>query len=141
MIGPPSISFTIAGPMIGNAAGDRCADAQSPVCVLIEAQHLSAERHAKRHEQQKNADDPGEFARKLVSAEKKDLHHVDEDNGDHEVGAPSVQRADEPAESDVVIEGLQAAPRFAGGGHVNQREQNAGDDLQQKTVSAALPNT
>src|SRR5262245_7690609 len=60
-----------------NAAGDRCSDPQSPIGVLIETEHLSAEGHAQRHQQQKNTDDPGEFPWKFVSPEKEDLHHVD----------------------------------------------------------------
>ena len=33
----------------GHAADDGCADAQAPVCVLIEAQNLAGEGHAERH--------------------------------------------------------------------------------------------
>ena len=38
-----------------NAAGDRRADAESPVRVLIEAQDLPGKRHAQRHEEQEDA--------------------------------------------------------------------------------------
>ena len=37
----------------GNAAGDRRADPEPPVGILIEAQHLAGESHAQRHQQQK----------------------------------------------------------------------------------------
>ena len=37
-----------------------------------------------------------------------------------------------PAQGDVVIEKLEAVPGFAGRWNVDQREQNAGDDLQAK---------
>ena len=87
--------------MIGNAARDRRADAEAPVRVLIEAQHLAGESHAERHQQKKNADDPGEFARKFVRAKEKNLDHVNQHDGDHEVRAPAVQRANEPTERDV----------------------------------------
>ncbi len=40
--------------------------------------------------------------------------------------------ADEPSERDVVVQGLQTAPRLAARGHVNQREKNSGNDLQQE---------
>jgi len=43
-----------------------------------------------------------------------------------------VQRADEPSECDVMIEGLEAAPRLAGRGHIGQSQQNAGDELETK---------
>ena len=132
MIGPPSISFTTAGPMIGNAAGDRSSDSQSPVGVLIEAQHLSAEGHAQSHQQEEDADDPGEFTRELVGPEQKDLHHMNQNNRHHEVGAPSVHRADEPAERHLMIQSLQAAPCLAGRGHVNQGQQNSGHKLEKE---------
>ncbi len=37
-----------------------------------------------------------------------------------------------PAQGNVVVEKLQAVPGLAGRGDVDQREQNAGDDLQAK---------
>ena len=40
--------------------------------------------------------------------------------------------ADEPAKRDLMIQSLQAAPCFAGRGHINQRQQNSGDNLQKK---------
>ena len=116
----------------GNAACDGGSDAKSPIGVLIEAQHLAAEGHAQRHQQEKDADDPGELPRKFVSAEQEDLHHVNQDDGDHEVRAPSVQRADEPAESHVVVQSLEAAPRLAGRGNVDECQKNSGDELQQE---------
>ena len=38
------------------AAHDGCADAESPVGVLIEAQHLAGEGHAQRHQQHEDAE-------------------------------------------------------------------------------------
>ncbi len=97
----------------GNAAHDGSADAEAPVGVLIEAQDLAGEGHAEREEQQEDADDPGELARIFVGAEEEDLHHVDEHDGDHEVRSPAVNGAQKPAEGDLVVEELQAGPRFA----------------------------
>ena len=85
----------------GNAADDGGADAEAPVGVLIEAQHLAGEGHAERHQQQEDADDPGELAGKLVGAEEEDLRHVDEHDGDHEVRSPAVHGAQKPAQGDV----------------------------------------
>ncbi len=96
-----------------DTAGDRGSDPKPPIGVLIEAQHLPAERHAKSHQQKENADDPGELSGKLVGPKKEDLHHMNENNRHHEVRAPTVQRADEPAESHVVVERLKTAPRLA----------------------------
>ena len=82
----------------GHAAHDGGADAETPVRVLIEAQHLAGEGHAERQQQKKHADDPGKLARKLICPEHEDLHHVDEHNGDHEVRSPTMQRAQKPAQ-------------------------------------------
>ena len=100
MMGPPSMQVDERAADQGNAAHDGGADAEAPVGVLIEAQHLAGEGHAEREQQQEDADDPGEFARKFVRAEEKDLRHVDEHDGDHEVRSPAVQRAQKPAERD-----------------------------------------
>ena len=132
MMGPPSMQLHAGGTNDGHATRDGSADAETPVGVLIEAQDLAGEGHAESHQQKKDADDPGEFAGKFVGAKKEDLHHVDEHDGDHEVGAPAVEGANEPAEGDVVIKDLQAVPGFGGGRNVDKREQNAGDDLQDK---------
>ncbi len=114
----------------GDAAEDGGSDAEAPVGVLIEAEDLAGEGHAKSEQEEEDADDPGEFAGELVGAEEEDLHHVDEDDGDHEVGAPAVHGAQEPAEFDVVVEELKAVPGVGRGGCVDEREQDAGHDLE-----------
>jgi hypothetical protein len=73
---------------------------------------------------------PRKLARVFVSAKEKNLNHVNQDDGDHEIRAPSVERADVPAERDTVIQRLQAVPCLSGGRHVDQSEQDASDDLQ-----------
>ena len=90
-------------------------------------------------EQQKNADDPGELARKFVGAEEEYLRHVDENDGDHEVRSPAVQRTQKPAERNLMVQNVEAVPRLARGGNVDQRQKNAGEDLQkeQRESSAA----
>ena len=90
----------------------------------------------------KTPDDPRELARKLVGAEEEHLHHVEQDDRDHEVRAPAVQRAQEPAERLLVVEALEAAPRLVGRRHVDERQADAGHDLQDEQRPAlALPNT
>ena len=79
--------------------------------------------HSERQEQQQNTHDPGQLSGKFVSSEKEDLHHVNEDDRDHEIRAPAVQGANEPAECDLVIENLQAIPRFSRGGHVKRERE------------------
>ena len=49
-----------------HATGHRAGDRQPPVGVGIPTQHLAAEEHAERAEQQEHADDPGQLARILV---------------------------------------------------------------------------
>ena len=110
MIGPPNSRFTIHGPITRNSARDRRADANPPERILIETKNLPRERHAQRHQQKKNTDDPGEFSRILEGAEQKDLHHVNQNDRDHEVRAPAMERADVPAERDGMIQRLQAVP-------------------------------
>ncbi len=41
-----------------------------------------------------------------------------------------MERANEPAESDVVVERLQTAPRFRSRRNIDEGEKNSGDDLQ-----------
>ena len=93
-----------------NAAHDGDPDAQAPIGILIEAQHLAGEGHAQGHQQQKHADDPGQFAGKLVGSEQEHLRHVNQHQRDHEVGAPAVHSAQEPSQGDTVVEILQAVP-------------------------------
>ncbi len=114
----------------GNAAGDGCADAEAPVGVLVKAENLAGEGHAEGEQEQEDAENPGELARVFVGSEHEDLDHVDEHDGDHEVRAPAVNGAQEPAERDVVVEELEARPGLARGRRVDEREQDAGDDLQ-----------
>src|SRR5262249_48107288 len=49
---------------------------------------------------------------------------------DHEVRAPPVHGADEPAQRDLVVQRLQAVPRLGRGRHVDEREQDTGQELQ-----------
>ena len=81
-----------------------------PVSVLIESQYLACKSHAKRHKQKKDANDPSKFSGKLVGSEQEHLHHVDQDDRDHEVRAPAVQRSYKPTQSDAMIKGLQTVP-------------------------------
>ena len=41
-----------------------------------------------------------------------------------------MQAANEPTKRDIVIEGLETVPGFSGGRHVNERQHDAGNDLQ-----------
>src|SRR6201997_2103929 len=123
----------------GNAARDGCSNTESPIGILIKAQHLPAECHAQRHQQQKDADNPGKFSRELVSSKKNHLDHMNKDNGHHEIGAPAMHSADEPAESDVMVQGLQTAPCFSSRGNIDQRKENSSHDLQNEHWQCRAP--
>src|ERR1700721_1928484 len=55
-----------------NTANDRGADAEAPVGVLVEAEHLACECHSEGEQQQEDSDDPGELSRKFVGTEEED---------------------------------------------------------------------
>ena len=113
-----------------NAAHNGDTDSESPVSVLVETKDLSGKGHPQSHQEQKYANDPGQLARKLVGAEKDHLAHVDQDDCDHEVGTPAMHGAQEPSQSDIVVEILQAVPGFTRRRNINQRQHNAGEYLQ-----------
>src|SRR5260370_8849985 len=129
---PTQHQFHNSGALKRNRTRDRRSDPPPTICVLIEPQHLPAECHAQGHQQKEYTDDPGEFSGKFVGPKKEDLDHMNENNRHHEVRAPSMQRADEPAESHVVVESLQTAPRLASRWNVNQGKQNSCDELQKE---------
>src|SRR6266481_3364628 len=82
---PTEHQFHDHGSSNGDAACDRSPDSKAPVRVLIEPQYLSAESHAQRHQQEKDADDPGELSWKFVGSKEEDLDHVDENDCHHEI--------------------------------------------------------
>jgi hypothetical protein len=82
---------------------------------------------------------PRQFSRILVRAEEEDLRHVDQDNANHEIRAPAVQGPDEPPQSDLVIESLQAIPRFSRRGDVYQRQKNPCDNLKHEHGQCGAP--
>ena len=129
MIGPPNSRLTPGPPMNRDAGYDRGANAQAPVRILVEAHHLPGECHAQGHQEQKHAQDPGEFARKLISAKEEDLAHVDQHHGDHEVRAPAMHRAQEPAQRELMVQHLQTVPGLARRGYIDDGQQDAGNDL------------
>src|SRR5258708_34633236 len=82
---------------------DRSSDTQAPVRILVEAQHLARESHPERHQQKEDADNPGQLAWIFISSEQEYLHHVNQHERDHEIGAPTVKGADEPTEGLMVV--------------------------------------
>src|ERR1700756_3291042 len=58
---------------------------------------------------------------------------MDQHNRNKKIRAPSVQRPYEPTQSNAMVKSLQAVPRFSGGGHIDQRKQNACHELEHET--------
>jgi hypothetical protein len=57
---------------------------------------------------------------------------MEEDDRNHEVGSPAMERANKPAKLDPVVENLKAVPCLACGRHVNQRKENSSTNLENK---------
>ncbi len=126
-------------PQDGNPGHHRRADAETPVGIRVEAHDLPGECHTQGEQEQRDPGDPGQLARVLVGTEQEDLRHVDEQHGQHEVGAPPVNGAQEPAEGDLAVERLEALPCLRRRGDVDQSEQDAGGELQHHQHEGGAP--
>jgi hypothetical protein len=116
-------------------------DSQAPVCVLVESKNLAGKSHSERQQEQQNTDEPGQLSGVFVSSEKEDLHHVDQDDRDHEVRSPAVQGANKPPKRDLVIDHLQGFPRLSRGRNIQKSEEDSVTICSANTVRAALPKT
>src|SRR5215471_11546268 len=105
---------------------------ETPIRVLIKTQDLASEGHSQGQQEEKHTDDPGQLAWEFVGPKENYLAHVDKHQGTHEVGAPTVHAAEKPSQSDAVIEILQAVPSLCCRGHIDNGQQNAGENLQNK---------
>ena len=124
-----------------NAAHNGCADAESPISILIEAQNLSRKRHAKGAQKKNTTTDPSQLARIFVSSEQKRLHQMQTHDGDHEDGAPVVNRAQEPAQELFVVQILKTGPSLARRGHIDESQEVPVRICRTKHKSVPLPNT
>src|SRR5262249_18721113 len=79
--------------------------------------------------QQHTSADPRQFAWIFVGSEEKCLHHVENHDGDHKVGAPVVDTAQEPSEKLLMVQVLQTGPGLVGGRDVHQCKRHSRDDL------------
>src|SRR5208282_487627 len=57
---------------------------------------------------------------------------MEQNDRDHEVGAPAVESPNKPSELYPVVEDLKAVPSFPRGRHINQCKKNSGKDLKNK---------
>ena len=114
----------------GNASHDGSTDAKSPVGVLVEAQDLAGEGKAEGANEEGKSREPSDFAGVFVSTEEENLRHVQEHDAHHEVRPPVVHGAQEPTELLVVGQILQSCVSLISGRHIDEREHDAGDELQ-----------
>src|SRR5262249_31920295 len=59
-----------------NPSNDGGTDAKVLIGILVEAQHLSRERHVERHQQKEHFYNPGQFAWIFIRSEHEYLHHM-----------------------------------------------------------------
>ena len=86
------------------------------------------------HSEQAHADHPVQLARLAVGAGEVDAHLVQDDRGDHQRRGPLVDAAEVPAVSSLVGDVAHRLVRRAGAGLVVERQQDAGDDLDNEEV-------
>jgi hypothetical protein len=64
---------------------------------------------------------------------------MEQNDRDHEVGAPAVESSNKPSELYPVVEDLKAVPGFTSGGNIDQGEENSGEDLKDKHDKGGAP--
>src|SRR5580658_6791212 len=57
---------------------------------------------------------------------------MEQNDRDHEVGAPALKSSNKPSELDPMVKNLETVPSLPGGRHVNQCKENSGEDLKNK---------
>ena len=115
----------------GRGAGHVRTDRDRPDRQLIPRQQVAGEREQQRQHQQDHADDPVEFARRLVAAGEEHAVHVQPRGDHHRMGPPAMQFAQNAQRrhvaqrGHVVVRPLQRRP-------VIEHQQHAGDRLDQE---------
>src|SRR5713226_131453 len=95
-------------PDYGNNSRDLRPNFRREERQLVPRQQVTAKPETDGNEQKKHAAQPGQLARRIVSAHKEDAEHVYEKRGDHKIGGPAVNRANQPAELDLSHDELHA---------------------------------
>ena len=113
----------------GAGGGDVVGHDRRPEGTLVEGQQVTGETHDHGQDQQHDADDPVHLARVLVGTEEEGPGHVQEDQDDHEAGAPLVEAAHELAEEDLVGHVGDRGVGLRGRRRVVHRQEHAGDGL------------
>jgi hypothetical protein len=77
--------------------GDLGGHRGAPIGTVVPGQKVSSQAVGQSHQQQNHADHPGGFARLLICAVEKHLHHVQHHYHDDHAGAPMMQAANQRA--------------------------------------------
>src|SRR5262249_47462459 len=112
------------------SASDGGTNPQTPIGILIPTQDLAGEGHSQGSEKEEHADDPGQLARILVGTPEADLDQMQGHDQHHAIRTPEVYGAEVPAEWGLVVKVLQRLVGLVGCRDIDQRQANAGDDLQ-----------
>jgi len=105
----------------------------------VPAKNLAGEEHSHGKHEQKDPDHPRQLTRILAGPVQKNLRHVGQEQNDHAGPGVVVKRAQEPAERLLVVEEEKALVRLVGGGHIDQRRADTGDDLNQNESQRGAP--
>ena len=109
-------------------AGDVERDLRGEVCVHVPRQQIAGETEHERNEQQEDADDPLQLARRLIGAPDQHLQQVQEDERDHRRRAPVMHRQEE-VRVRIQVDGARRFPRRRRRRRVEERQEDARDDL------------
>jgi hypothetical protein len=118
------------------STGDFCPDRRRPVSLLVPRQQISGETHTDRSEEKNYAGEPGDFSGVLVGSHEKRAQHVSKNKNHHQACAPVVDASDQPAESYLVHDVLDARVGMVWRRHVINRQEDPGENLEQKQKQA-----
>ena len=116
--------------------GDVGADRHGPVGELVPGKQVSAERKAERQDKKHEAEQPVHLPGLPVGGGIEDPGHVEQHGDHHQVGAPAVDIAHEPAGGDDVMDVLDRLVGQHGGRLVIEHEEQAGHRQEQERGGA-----
>src|SRR5581483_8463707 len=127
-----------------HGASDTRADFGREERELVPRQQVPAEPESQHQKEQKRARQPRQLTRFSVRLQEEDTEQVRERRADQQVRRPAVDVANQPAESHLRHDELDALVRFGGARPVVEQEQDAGEDLhaeeEQRQATEVVPN-
>ena len=115
----------MAGPDHRHAGGHVGSHLGGEIGDLVPRQQVAAESETQHQAQQRDAAEPGQFARPPVGVREDHAEHVHEGGEDHQVGGPAMDRPDQPAELHAGHDELHAVEGFGDRGPVVEQQQDA----------------